>query len=199
MPGVCARTCVCRRVWHHVSLRREPQPGPHLPSTWGLAPPCLCMGVLASSPKGGMWQRAWGAERLVATRWVRVCASECACACVSVCVSVRVSVSAGMRVWLQASVHVCVCAHLCVHMCVCMCVCWCAGEPVCTCGCVCECESVSFFMHSCLIMLLFCLGAFLLFFVCLYFLFYFSLLCCVACEVLVLQQGIRPEPLRWEN
>ena len=63
--------------------------------------------------------------------------------------------------------------------------------------------SVSLWASSCIpfwLMLLFLSRGFSVFlFVCLYFLFYFSLLCCVACEVLVLQQGIRPEPLRWET
>ena len=53
--------------------------------------PHLCLGVLAGSPMGGMWWGAWGAgERLVATRWVRVCVRLCVP--VRLCVSVRESV-----------------------------------------------------------------------------------------------------------
>ena len=41
---VCAHTCVCRQVWHHVLLRREPLPYPHLPVDGG----CVALPLPAS-------------------------------------------------------------------------------------------------------------------------------------------------------
>lgn len=129
----CVRARACGGYGTTFHCRKSPA---------GLPPvhlgPCSLLpvhGGVGKLPKGGMWQRAWGAERLVATRWVHVCASECACACVCECVCVCVCLCECWDACVGASLYACVCAHLCVHVCVC----WCAGEPVCTCGCVCEC------------------------------------------------------------